>query len=171
VYGNACNTVMGNLQDNGWSHTWSPGEVGILNPFNLAIILNASEPGGASNAPITVWQLILTFYDPITGDLLYTADLANSVTIITNQHGSGGSGHVFGLDWTQATQALAFIGESNFPTVRMGLGAGLRDYDGFAFFYFTNIDGLVDVPEPATFLLFGGGLLALGLAGRRFRRN
>ena len=27
-----------------------------------------------------------------------------------------------------------------------------------------------DVPEPTTFLMLGGGLLALGLLGRRFRR-
>jgi hypothetical protein len=35
----------------------------------------------------------------------------------------------------------------------------------------TFSDGLGDVPEPGTFLLFGGGLLALSFAGRRFRRG
>ena len=174
VYGDACNTVFGNLQDNSWSHTRSPSDIGILNPFNLAIVFDASEPGNVDKAPVTVWLLQLNFWDPISGDLLYTADLANPVTISTGTQGAGRSGHVFGLDWTQATEALAFIGESNFPTVRMGLGAELRDYDGHAYFWIGNLPGGVppqEIPEPATFLMIGGGLLALGFAGRRFRRG
>ena len=182
MYGDACNygtTTFGNLQDAGWSHTWTPGQMGILNPFNLAVIFDAAEPGNASKAPITVSQLVMTFYDPLTGEVIYSAVLEDPVSITTGTQGSGRSGHAFGLDWTQAVQLQNFIdgyvrGDGStlsFSDVRIGLGTGLQEYDGHAFYYFSNMPGLVEIPEPGTFLLFGGGLLALGLAGRRFRRN
>jgi len=151
-----------------------PGDIALESPFTLAIILDAAEP--ASQASIVVSQLILTFYDPITGDWIYTAQLDNPVTILDGTQGSGSSGPVFGLDWQQAVEAQGLINASGvaFNDVRIGLGAELQQFDGHAYFWIGNLPGGVppqEIPEPATFLMIGGGLLALGFAGRRFRRG
>ncbi|MDP2996045.1 MAG: PEP-CTERM sorting domain-containing protein [Bryobacterales bacterium] len=110
-------------------------------------------------------------------------ELRTNPTFIPNPTpGAGSSGNVFGLDWAQAVEAQNFINGSGytFDQVRIGLGAELQQFDGaHAYFWIANIPGLVpeppippsEIPEPATFLMIGGGLLALGLVGRRFRRN
>jgi len=179
VYGGDCPTVtLGDMQDDSKSHTLRPGDIAISSPYTMAIVLDSAEPG--SGPSMVVSQLILTFYNPINGDVIYTTDLNTPTVINDATPGSGVSGHVFGLDWDQAVLAQGFISASGvaFNDVRVGLGAEFQQFDGHAYFWIGNIPGLVPppippeaIPEPATFVLFGGGLLALGLAGRRFRRN
>lgn len=166
-------SVFASMQDIAKSHTITASQISLTSPFSLAIVFDASEPGG-NKADVWVQQLTLTFYNPTTGAPIFLAPLQTPSYIPGGTSGSGGSGQTYGLDWDQAVlaqQAInAALGVGNFSTVRIGLGAELTQFDGHGYFWIIDVPNLVEAPEPATLAMIGGGLLLLGFLGRRFRR-
>lgn len=155
--------------DPGDGGAWRPHWSGSLSSYTF---LDISAPISAGGTGATYTTLLgpntpLVAYDMMS---LFATDLqANNDIVIT---------------WRQTfTETACFDGScggtaynKNWPGVGGPDGllytmhsGGTLDTDVQATLTFS--DGLAEVPEPATFLLFGGGLLALGLARRRFRRN
>ncbi len=145
---------------------------GITQASDLAVIFNANEPTPENS--ITLNTLVLTFYTP-TGTVISSYTFSGPQVFNGDNGGTGGSGYVFRLDYDQAlnAQALAFAGVS-FGDNRIGLSASVSNSSGSAETFFvargSNL-GLdpVPVPEPATFLTMGAGLLGIVLYLRRRR--
>lgn len=145
--------------------------LGVLNLSNLQIIFNANEPGNAREA--TVNQLALTLYGATGNTATFT--LPSLVNLNPTLSGIGNSGFIFGLDTLQASQADTFLGAAangGATGIRIGLGASLSNVTGGpdTFFVRNNPSGggfSDQVPEPASMLLFGSGLVAVALLKRR----
>lgn len=159
-------------QQAGKSRTYTLAELvagGITSAEQIGIVFNPAEPGGNS---ITLNYLALTFYN---------ADGSVSATYIwssgpdsycCNNTGTGGAGQLFRLDAETAAlvDALWFSG-ANWESNRIGVSAVISDSAGsMDRFYLTQAIGSAPVPEPASFVTLGSGLLALGFLLRRYTR-
>jgi hypothetical protein len=175
TFGGACSSevgsyVFGNDQiTNGGnkSQTVLVGNVSTTTtPFTLAIAYDPNQ----NTPPMQVEHLVLTFYNDITHEEIYSAFLPSPFYIQNPGGGSGGSGFLFGLDWDQAVELQAIVSaipNFSFSDVRLGLGADVTGASSHSYFFVFDQPGLVVTPEPATFALIGAGLLALGLLPRR----
>lgn len=142
------------------------GETGWNDPSEIGLIFNANEPAG--NA-ITLENLSLFFFQP-DGTLFYEAMLASPEAFSDTNTGTGNSGFFFILDAAQQTAVLPlFTGLAN-PNNRVGAGMAVSDAQGGPETLFVvNAAELSAIPEPASLLLTGSGLL--GLAGLIVRRR
>jgi len=149
--------------------------LGVNSLGNLAIIFNSSNQG--NNEVVNLDKLVLSLYSS-TGTLLYSAGLNNASGYqLTGFSGTGKSGFQFALDDPQlAAASLALqnagITPANIGSVRIGLGAQVsNDEAGLSTFFVGSFDRPSnepgDVPEPATFALAGGALLAIAASRRR----
>lgn len=150
-------------------------------PQNLEVFYNSSQPGGG---PVTINNLILTLYSS-TGSPLWssgalacnpashpqaTCNANGSLTITNTQPGVGNAGFLFALDRIQAAAAAQAVG--NLTGVHIGLAASLSGAIGGqeTFTLSQAPAGSGDqpgAPEPATYALIGGGLVALTVFRRR----
>ena len=168
-------TDFGNDQDPAYSKTVTPFLAGITNVFSVGIVINFAEPGSADKKSIQVSNLVLAFYHPTTGAVLYWAQLGSPVNFPDGATGSGRSGFTFAMDLSQALAAqtalaAAGFGGVDFQTVRIGVGAKLADQEGHTGIMLMNVQDL-SIPEPASFVSAGAGLLALAFFLRRRARR
>jgi hypothetical protein len=144
--------------------TRSFGETGWNGPEDIGVVLNANEPAG--NA-ITLENLSLFFFQP-DGSLFFEAMLAAPETFASTNTGTGNSGFLFRLDAAQQASVLPLFTGLADSNNRVGAGMSVSDAQGGPETLFAiNTEDLSEIPEPASLLLTGTGLLGLGLVLRR----
>jgi hypothetical protein len=174
--------ITGGDETTGFSQTQTRtvGLTGVESGESLVVVLNVSEPLGATL--FTIGNLSLTVYSP-TGTVLFnTGNLFGApVTLDGSLQTVGTLGFGFLLDPAQAAAISPFIctdasvtgcaGIANPANAnnRIGLAALLTDVQGGneIFFVADAANVSLPVPEPATILIVSTGLALLGLTRRR----
>jgi hypothetical protein len=156
------------LEGAGQIGSYTTGDLGLTSLADLRIMFNAAQPGNSEN--ISLDALVLTLYNT-TLNTSAAFSLANSEILQSTFLGIGNEGYMFGLDANQAAQANLFVnGNTN---IVLGLGASLTGAiggpDTFSFSKITGPGGDNTVPEPSTYMMLAGGMLAL-IGGKKFRK-
>jgi hypothetical protein len=146
------------------SSATQPVPSGVTNAADLRFVFNASEPAGNS---ITLQGFEISFYGT-SSTPLFTAAIAGPLTLTSTQPGVGNSGFVFEISASELAAANAVLAN----TVAIGAGfsaAGASGGQDTVFLEAAN-PNLPLVPEPATYCMWGAGLLLTCILGKKLAR-
>jgi hypothetical protein len=138
------------------------GDVGWDSADDIGVVFNANEPAGDA---IDLDDLSLFFFQP-DGTLFFEASLVSPQTFPDTDTGSGKSGFLFRLDAAQQTSLAPLFTSLADPNNRIGAGLSLSDAQGGPDTLFAIDLEPAPIPEPASLLLVGSGLLGLFAAAR-----
>jgi hypothetical protein len=170
AYNGSTDVLSGDAQAGALSQTWALGDLAWTSASTARIVFNANEPAGNG---ITLDNLVMTIYSS-TGVALWNSGAFAGYTFGATNNGIGNAGELFGLDAAQTLAANAYFGDA---TNRIGLLATISDAAGGHDTFFLSLaapctgpdcggGSTGNVPEPASLLLVGLGLLSLRFARR-----
>jgi len=151
------------------NQTFTLADLGALNAGELGLIVNLGEPPSEDPATVVAtdnnggFRITLQAWSS-SSDLTPTSFVLESNQVLeVDENGVGGSGLVFGLDAAQAAALDAFIAAN--PNYVLSVWATFEDAQG-------NIDivqaaRITAVPEPASMLLLGSGLVGVAATLRK----
>jgi hypothetical protein len=155
--------LSGDAKHGEHTKTLSFAQAGITNAGQLRIFMDTEDPDN----DLTLNSLVLTAYGS-SGQVLFQGSLTAPIDFGNEQNGQGHGDRVFALTADQAAQLqAAFLAN---PNLRLGLSASTSDDTG-SFTNFKLGEGPASVPEPATMLLFGTGLVGVAARARRRLRR
>lgn len=154
----------------GNNETRTLASLGVTSASDLRVYFNINEPNSPGAGNVILTDLEFRFFTPGGTQFFTAAYTGPDLNLLEIGPGIGTSDYEFRLDDTQASalQANPLFSTS----VRLGLRARIEEATGGfeTFFAGSAASPPAAIPEPATMLLLGTGLVGLGAAVKKRRQ-